>query len=261
MNTAFSGDHLHNNGDESGVAGPDQKLSPQRVASEALKTSEASGLDTLRQELEALRCSNQLLRAEVAELQGRLGSLTPEQPTSGRRGLLSAFAGAAGGMLLAQIAPAAAADGDSVKAGMRTRASRTTAVETTAEIGLEGTSTGVAGTGVFGQATASSGETFGVFGRVSSTAGKALYGLAASPTGTTYGVYGGALSPEGFGMFSSGRFKATGRSFLKSPNSPPANADLDDESISFFLDQRANLLRVRVKYADGSIRNGSIALR
>jgi hypothetical protein len=56
------------------------------------------------------------------------------------------------------------------------------------------------------------------------------------------------------------RFKATGRCFLKTPHTTPSNAALDNESISFFLDQRANLLIARVKYRDGSVRNGSIAL-
>lgn len=260
MDNAFHLAILHNHGARDWGEGEGTRSSSKLDGTEPLNSPEASPLEALRQEMEALRRSHQLLRAEVADLRGRFGGLTPKSSTLGRRALLTAFAGAAGGMVLAQIAPAPAADGDFVKAGMRTRASRSTAVETSAEIGLEGTSTGAAGTGVFGQATAASGETFGVFGRVSSTAGKALYGLAAATAGTTYGVYGGTTSPEGFGVFSSGRFKATGRSFLKTPNSTPSNADLDNESISFFLDQRANLLRVRVKYGDGSIRNGSIAL-
>lgn len=225
---------------------------------------EDSSLEALRQgigqEMEALRRANQLLRAEVAHLRGRLDVLGPATPTLGRRGLFTAFAGVAGGLVLGQVAPAAAADGDFVAAGLRIRATRTTAVETSSGIGLEGTSSGAAGTGVFGQATSASGGTFGVFGRVTSTAGTALYGLAAATSGTTYGVYGVTNSPEGFAVFSSGRLKATGRSFLKTPNSTPSNADLDNESISFFLDQRANLLKVRVKYGDGSVRNGSIAL-
>ncbi len=61
-------------------------------------------------------------------------------------------------------------------------------------------------------------------------------------------------------MYSFGRFKSTGRSFIGAPNSAPADSDLDKGMISFHLDEAANKLRMRVRYSDGTLKTGSVNL-
>ena len=75
-----------------------------------------------------------------------------------------------------------------------------------------------------------------------------VYGAANAIAGTTYGVYGTHSSPSGFAVYAAGRLKATGRTYLGAPSTAPADSDLDSGSISFYLDQTANTLKVRVKY-------------
>jgi hypothetical protein len=55
-------------------------------------------------------------------------------------------------------------------------------------------STGTGSSGVFGEATAASGTTYGVYGRTASTDGKGVYGFATAASGTNYGVYGESWS-------------------------------------------------------------------
>jgi hypothetical protein len=57
------------------------------------------------------------------------------------------------------------------------------------------------GTGVSGQAIASTGTTYGVNGQSSSTSGRGVYGFANASTGTTYGVYGQITSTTGRGVY------------------------------------------------------------
>jgi len=84
--------------------------------------------------------------------------------------------------------------------------------------------------------------------------------LALSDRGLNYGVYARSYSPAGFALYARGRMKVTGRSFLATPVGAPASSDMNSGSISFYLDQVANRLRVKVKYSNGSIKRGSIAL-
>lgn len=52
-----------------------------------------------------------------------------------------------------------------------------------------------------------------------------------------------------------------GRQYLGSPNSAPTDSDLFNGSISLYLDEAGNNLKVRVKYSDGTtLKTGSIAL-
>lgn len=57
-----------------------------------------------------------------------------------------------------------------------------------------------AGQAIIGNATSTTGATFGGFFRSDSPLGRALYGRAAATTGTTSGVYGQADSPAGRGV-------------------------------------------------------------
>jgi len=57
-----------------------------------------------------------------------------------------------------------------------------------------------AGTGVYGEATATTGITYGVRGVSESTSGNGVYGEATATTGTTYGVRGESESTSGVGV-------------------------------------------------------------
>jgi len=57
------------------------------------------------------------------------------------------------------------------------------------------------GRGVYGEATATSGANYGVYGESKSTSGTGVYGYAESSSGTNYGVYGRSNSPNGYGIY------------------------------------------------------------
>jgi len=59
------------------------------------------------------------------------------------------------------------------------------------------------GRGAVGYAGAGSGQTYGVFAEAASTGGTGLYAYASAPTGTTYGVYAVSGSNAGRGVFGS----------------------------------------------------------
>ncbi|MEJ5309099.1 MAG: hypothetical protein WHX52_04960 [Anaerolineae bacterium] len=69
-----------------------------------------------------------------------------------------------------------------------------------------------AGTGVFGWANATSGETYGVYGRSDSTGGYGVVGWATATGGANFGVYGQSESTYGIGVF--GQATATSGSAL-----------------------------------------------
>jgi hypothetical protein len=73
-------------------------------------------------------------------------------------------------------------------------------------------------------------------------------------------VFGRADSPDGYAVRAVGRLKSTGRTFLGTPTTAPADTDLDQGVISFHLDEATNTLKVRVKYSNGTLKTGSIAL-
>jgi hypothetical protein len=66
--------------------------------------------------------------------------------------------------------------------------------------GVWGQADSPTGVGVYGFARASSGSARGVFGRTSSTAGTGVYGWASATTGSTTGVYGWVDSTAGTGV-------------------------------------------------------------
>jgi hypothetical protein len=67
--------------------------------------------------------------------------------------------------------------------------------------GVYGRSQSTSGTGVRGLATATTGGAFGVYGQSDSTSGRGVFGWATATSGTTYGVYGLSASPDGLGVF------------------------------------------------------------
>jgi hypothetical protein len=217
-------------------------------------------LAELRADFNALSAQNTRLEAEVLELRQGLGQALPPNsganayesgsgPTDpgerliGRRAMFAAAAGAAGGILLAQATPAAATDGNPVLLGASNDSSGQTIVSTSGATGLYGSTINPNGVGTRGD-----GGTYGV------------YGYTPTAVGTNYGVYGVTNSPAGYGVYSAGRFKANGRSFLAAPDSAPASADLDNGSISFFLNETKKQLKIKVKYSNGKMTTATIAL-
>jgi hypothetical protein len=53
----------------------------------------------------------------------------------------------------------------------------------------------------YGYSSATSGSTYGVWGKNASTDGRGVYGLATATTGANYGVYGSNASIEGYGVY------------------------------------------------------------
>jgi hypothetical protein len=99
---------------------------------------------------------------------------------------------------------------------------------TGATIAGEFVSSSTSGTGISSRASATSGTTYGVFGRTNSTSTNAVgvFGQAdrANNTNTFYGVYGSAIGTNTFGVFSNGRFGATGtKSFVIDHPKDPKN--------------------------------------
>jgi hypothetical protein len=78
------------------------------------------------------------------------------------------------------------------------------------------------GRSAYGVATAGSGVNFGVFGQSNSTSGTGVYALSAASSGNTYGLYGSSFSSDGYGVYCSGRFGASGtKSFrIDHPDDP-----------------------------------------
>ncbi len=237
-------------------------------------------ITALSEQVAALRKENRALWANMGQGPTEDGP-GPEEDSPGqavsRRGLLTAAAAsAAAGLIVGRASPAAAANGDPVRLGQLNTASVNTTVqmsggsaaalfgEATASSGfvsgIYGRSHSTSGRGLSGVALAQSGENYGVYGQSNSTRGRGVFGRALQSSGTTYGVFGQAASPDGYGVFSSGRFKATGRSFLATPNSPPPDRHLSNGTISFFLDEGSNKLRIRVRYSDGTLKTGSVNL-
>ncbi|GIV14945.1 MAG: hypothetical protein KatS3mg022_0380 [Armatimonadota bacterium] len=86
--------------------------------------------------------------------------------------------------------------------------------------------TGWSGIGVWGS---QDGSGFGVLG--TSTSGTGVYGFATATSGANYGVYGQSNSPSGYGVYSAGRFGASGtKAFQIDHPLSPENAFLNHYS-------------------------------
>jgi len=116
------------------------------------------------------------------------------------------------------------------------------------------------GYGVYALTSATTGSTFAVYGRANSTSGTGVVGAAMAASGTTTGVYGYSASPAGFAVVSDGRLKVNGRSYLAAPATGPADTDLSNGSVSLYLDETNNTLKVRVKYSGGTLKTATITL-
>jgi hypothetical protein len=236
----------------------------------------------MAEELAAQRAEMAGLRAEIHGLRARLAGdgvaeaslvtdegpvpmassvgTTPGAPVS-RRGVMLAAVGAAAGLAAASVrpAPAAAATGGAFILGQSNSASTPTSLSASTGFGLV-VSSAASGQAITGQASATSGVNVGVGGVSQSASGIGVQGLANSDRGLNYGVYAQTNSSAGYALYAKGRMKVTGRSFLATPSGAPPAADMGSRSISFYLDQSANRLRVKVKYSTGAVKYGSIAL-
>lgn len=72
---------------------------------------------------------------------------------------------------------------------------------TAGAIAIRGESAAGTGSGVVGQATSTTGVSYGGFFRSASTSGQAVFAQATASSGTTYGVYGQSLSATGRGVY------------------------------------------------------------
>ncbi|MCU0611876.1 MAG: hypothetical protein MUE60_08825 [Candidatus Eisenbacteria bacterium] len=78
-------------------------------------------------------------------------------------------------------------------------------------LGILGLSASSAGSAIRGEAFTSSGVTNGVWGvSASSTAGAGVWGQAPATTGNSFGVFGSCISASAFGVFASGDLGASG---------------------------------------------------
>jgi hypothetical protein len=225
----------------------------------------ADSSDRMRQleaRLEHLSAEVEHLRAERAE--------APRSLT--RRGLIAAAAGGAAAMVVGQAQPVAAANGDPLTLGVASNtATASTVMSTTIgtgiqatgpAAGLKGLTAAATGFGVDAQNTSTGANAVGLHALVSSTTGKAIWGHAAASSGVCYGIYGQAPA-TGFGVYSAGRMKSTGRTFLGAPNSVPTAADnltIPAAGITFFLNEVANTLTIRARYTGGTIKNTTLSL-
>lgn len=81
-----------------------------------------------------------------------------------------------------------------------------------------------------------------------------------------YGVYVAEMTKgtaQKWNIFSAGagsKNKLEGRVMQGTPNSAPTDADLGNGQISAYLDQAGNALKYRVKYSDGTLKTGQVAL-
>jgi hypothetical protein len=146
------------------------------------------------------------VKARVGE---PVAELAPERPTPrSRRSFLTAAAAAVGAVAaqsVASVTPAAAANGDAVRAGKTTSATATTTVRNTnaaaSSIALQAIGTGSNAVGVRGNADAGT-SAQGLLGHA--TSGTGVHGvgrLGIRGEGTTYGVYGVASSTSGTGVY------------------------------------------------------------
>jgi hypothetical protein len=136
-------------------------------------------------------------------------------------------------------------------AGVRGEAIGTTGIVT----GVHGTTSSPAGRGVYAQ-----GGEYAVLAETDRVGGTGVRGYASATSGNTCGVFGRADSPDGYGVRAVGRLRSSGRTFLGTPATAPTDVDLDQEMISFYLDEATNTLKVRVRYSNGTLKTGSIAL-
>jgi hypothetical protein len=220
---------------------------------------------------------------------------TPVERRRSRRELIAGAAGAVGVMAAHSVVgaqSALAADGDPILLGEANHATLSTEVFASGDVALRGeartrglfghaggtsgdtrgvygeafspSGSGVRGHapnfGVYGLATNPTGTSHGVHGQCSSTSGRGVFGLVTATSGLNYGVYGRTDSPSGYGVLCEGRFKSTGRSFLGAPNSAPGSGSLSNGMLSFYLDEANNRLRIRVRYSNGTLKTGSVAL-
>ena len=80
--------------------------------------------------------------------------------------------------------------------------------------GIGGGVSGASGKGIYGNATNTTGATYGVYGQAYSNSGTGVYGEATSTSGTTYGVVGNVTSASGY----SGYFEGGKGVYVKSGN-------------------------------------------
>jgi hypothetical protein len=132
---------------------------------------------------------------------GVLGVVSPTSPgayAAAVRGINNGTAGPGIGVWGSQAGGGWGVYGTSVSGnGVRGEATATSGTT----YGVFGLSASTDGTGVYGVATATSGSNVGLYGVSASTSGTGVYGVANAASGSTYGVYGVSTSTVGRGVY------------------------------------------------------------
>ncbi len=117
--------------------------------------------------------------------------------------------------------------------------------------GVHGLNSSNSGIGIYGEASASSGQTTGVRGQSDSTSGRGVVGSATATSGTTHGVIGYSASPNGYAGFF--RNTASGVALYAQSDSGSGNII---EAWSSFGDREFRVERGGNVRADGSFTGG-----
>jgi hypothetical protein len=131
-------------------------------------------------------------------------TVRPESNSPSRRAMLAGALGGLGALVVSAIgraSPVQAANGDPVLMGFVNEATGNTIVSTTGVRALVGISSSTGADTVFGQATAPTGEAWGVRGESSSTGGSGVVGKGLANSGLSYGVQGHSNSSSGVGVY------------------------------------------------------------
>jgi hypothetical protein len=200
-------------------------------------------------------------------------SVQPEAKSPSRRALLAGALGSVGALAASAIGranPVRAATGDPVTVDGSFSGSGSTHITTTGSSGFSGTSSNTSadavvgnataasgnawgvygvsastsGIGVRGTAYASSGTTYGVYGENGSSSGTAVRGTAFAPSGATYGVYGHSSSPAGVGVYATNlggvAFQTAGRTKLSTSGVARISAGSTSKTITPGVNVTAN---------------------
>lgn len=128
--------------------------------------------------------------------------------------------------------------------------------------GYGNTSSGYASSVVGGYYNIASGDMASVLGGYSNIASgdtSSVMGAYMHAAGKNTHVFGVASSEVTFSQDDA--FITYGlRAYLHAPNTAPTDADLKNSSISFWLDETNDALTFRVKYSDGTLKTGTVAL-
>ncbi len=80
--------------------------------------------------------------------------------------------------------------------------------------------------------------------------------------GGTFQLFAGGTTPSQFNglLIAAAGLKSHARDILNAPSTAPTDGDILANQVSWYLDEASNTLKVRVRYAGGTYKTGSVAL-